>query len=342
MDDNQSKYELLILKELEEELSSHEKTELKSWLREPENQLLYEEQKKLWNLMDELHRMKKISMTKALKKVEGKLFGRLSFNFLKRLERVAAILFIPLLLASIWLFGIQRGAEFSGLQYNTVQVPLGMRSSITLPDGTLVSLNSGSSLKYPVAFTGKTRNVELAGEAFFDVTKNKNKPFIVSASDIDIKVLGTAFNCCAYPEDQNIETALVRGSIEITKEKDERHKLCVKPGEVATYSKTDRTIEKNKVNLDKFISWKSGKLIFRDDSMATVLEKLGRWYNVEFQVKDKEILSYEYSATFSEESLDQVLKILTLSSSIHYQLLPRQANENNSYDKQIIVLMKQH
>ena len=339
MGDNQLKYELFILKELEGELSFPEKEELESWLQEPRNRLLYEEQKKLWSLMDELHRMKKINRTKALQKVSGKLFGRSSFN-LKRLERAAAILFIPLLAASIWLFALRHDSGFSGQLYNTVQVPLGMRSSITLPDGTCVTMNSGSSLKYPVAFTGKTRHVELTGEAFFDVKKDKSKPFLISASDICIKVLGTAFNCSAYPEDKNIETALVRGLIEITQGKDGQQKLYVKPGEVATYSKTDRTFEKSKANLDKFISWRSGKLIFRDDAMATVLEKLGRWYNVEFQVKDEEILSYEYSATFAEESLDQVLKILTLSSSIHYRLLPRQATGDNSYDKQIIVLMK--
>ena len=342
MDDHNSKYELLILKEFEGELSPQEKLELESWIRDAENRFVYEEQKKLWNSMEDLHRMKKIDRRNALNKVENRLFGRFSFSFLQKFERVAAILFIPLLLTGIWLFrNLDSTNNLLGQQvYNTVQTPLGMRSSMILPDGTSVSLNAGSSLKYPVAFTGKTRKVELTGEAYFDVKKDEHRPFIVSTSDIAIKVLGTSFNCSAYPEDEMIETALVRGEIEISGEKDGQHKLYVQPGEVAVFSKPWKTIEKNKVNLDKYISWKSGKLIFRDDSMITVLEKLGRWYNVTFQVKDQEILAYEYSATFSGESLDQVLKMLTLSSPICYRLAPRKRLDDRSFEKQIIILMK--
>ncbi|MGV8093494.1 MAG: FecR family protein [Mangrovibacterium sp.] len=342
MDNAHDTYELLILKEFEGELSVQEKMELENWLQDPQSQTFYEEQKKLWQSVNDYRRMRKINKKEALRKVEVRLFGRFSTDFLRKFERVAAILFIPLLLAGVWLFNTKYPIPGTQEQivYNTVEIPLGMRSSMVLPDGTSVSLNAGSRLKYPVVFDGKDRKVELTGEAYFDVKKDKQKPFIVSTSHITIKVLGTSFNCSAYPEDEKIETALVEGEIEISEKTDGQHKLSIEPGEVVVFSKPEKTIEKNKTNLEKYIAWKSGKLIFRDDSMNIVLEKLGRWYNVEFQVEDREILAYEYSATFSGESLDQVLKMLALSAPIRCELLPREKFSDLSYGKQIIKMMK--
>lgn len=341
MDDTNSKYELLILKEFEGRLSSQERIELEAWTRNPQNQTFYEEQKKLWEAIGDFQRMKTINKKKALRKVEVQLFGWFSMKALKSLERVAAILFIPLLLASLWVFNKTSSTGYfkEQLVYNTVEIPLGMRSSMILPDGTSVWLNAGSSLKYPVVFEGGNRQVELSGEAFFEVKKDRRQPFIVSTSDMDIKVLGTSFNCSAYPENEKIETALVEGIIEISK-KNANKSFRLNPGELAILSKDERTIGKSKANLDKHISWKAGKLVFRDDPMTRVLEKLGRWYNVEFQVEDQEILAYVYSATFSGESLDQVLEMLSLSAPIHYKLLPRKKLEDKGYGKQIIKLKK--
>ncbi|MEL7588728.1 MAG: FecR domain-containing protein [Prolixibacteraceae bacterium] len=343
MNDDRTTYELLILKEFEGELSSLERIELDTWLLDRQNRTFYEEQQKLWQSMDDYRRMRKINKREALKKVETKLFVRFpAGGVLRTLERVAAILFIPLLLAGIWFFTarILNGNGDGQLVYNTVEVPLGMRSSMVLPDGTTVSLNAGSRLKYPAVFSEEERVVELTGEAYFDVTKDKQRPFIVSASDIAVRVLGTSFNCSAYPEDERIETALIQGEIEISGRVNGENKIVLKPGELAVFKKRGRTIEKNSTNLDKYVAWKSGKLIFRDDSMATVLEKLGRWYNVEFQVEDDEILGYEYSATFSGESLDRVLKMLALSAPISFNLMPREKLSDTSYEKQIIKLMK--
>ncbi len=342
MDDLNLKYHLLILKKFEGELSPQEKAELDSWLQELQNMIFYEEQEKLWQSTEDYRRMQKVNKKKALRKVEYQLFGRSPMRALKKMERIAAILFLPFLLTSIiWLFNIRLPAVKKQVTYNTVQVPLGMTSSIILPDGTKVALNAGSTLKYPVTFDQKTRHVQLSGEAYFEVKKSKRQPFIVSTSDIAIQVTGTSFNCSAYPEDKRIETALVEGEIRISGVNGGEQGLSVKPGELAVFSRSGNTIEKFSADLDKYISWKSGKLIFRDDSMTTVLAKLGRWYNVEFQVVDEEMLGYEYSATFSGESLDQVLKMLSLSAPIYCEMVPRKILNDNSYEKQIIRLHKQ-
>jgi ferric-dicitrate binding protein FerR (iron transport regulator) len=341
MDDLNLKYHSLILRKFEEEISPQEKAELDSWLREPENRIFYEEQEKLWQSADDYRRMRTVNKKEALRKIENHLFKKTPWSLIKKAERIAAILFLPVLLTGIWLFSNPLPVLKKQVAYHTVQVPLGMTSSIVLPDGTKVALNAGSSLKYPVTFDKKGRNVQLSGEAYFEVKKNKHKPFTVTASDITIQVTGTSFNCSAYPEDRRIETALVEGEIRISAVNRDAQGLSVKPGELAVFSKAENTIEKRSTDLDKYISWKSGKLIFRDDSMATVLMKLGRRYNVEFQVIDKEMLGYEYSATFSGESLDQVLKLLSLSAPIYCEMVPRKILKDYNDEKQIIKLHKQ-
>lgn len=333
--------ELLLVKEIEGTLSAPEKAELGEWLRVPENKIIYEEQKKLWASVGDLQKMKAIDKRKALRKVEARLFGRFSVSLLKKLERVAAILFIPLLLSALFVLFYSSPLQTSTneIAYNTIEIPLGIRSFFTLPDGTFVRLNAGSSLKYPVSFGKGERLVELNGEAWFEVKKDKRHPFVVSTSDINIKVLGTSFNCSAYNSDNRIETALVEGIVEISG-KNGKNKFLIEPGELAVFSKQEKTIEKAQTNLDKYIAWKSGKLMFRDDPMDKVIEKLGRWYSVQFQVADPEILRYTYSATFSGESLDQVLKMLALSAPIRFQLLPRENIDGQEYGIQMIKLTK--
>lgn len=340
MEENISKYELYILKEIEGELTPPERKELEEWLQIPQNKIDYQEHKKLWNSLEDFRRMTKINKEKARKKVECQLTGRITrIPIFRNLERIAAILFIPLVLSSVWYLFIRNSQGINGndIVYNTVEVPLGMRSSMTLPDGTSVWLNAGSSLKYPVPFEGDERQVELTGEAYFDVQEDKTKPFIVSTANVNIKVLGTSFNCCAYPGENVIETALVEGKVEILA-KNGKNISVMKPGELATFSKAENKIVVINANLDKYVAWKSGKLLFRDDPMGKVLEKLGRWYNVEFQVENEEILKYIYSATFTGESLDQMLKMFSLSAPIQYQLLKRNKRNENEYEKQVIKL----
>lgn len=327
MEDNISKFELLLINDLEGNLSSEEKAELEEWLCDKENRNLFDQQRKLWESADDLRKMKSINKKKAFNKVEAQLFGRFSVNRFQKLERIAAILFIPLFLAAAWLIydSYLSNPNENQLIYNTVEIPSGTKSKLTLADGTSVWLNAGSSLKYPVNFNGTTRDVELNGEAYFEVTKNKEKPFVVSAGDLNIRVLGTKFNCCAYAESETIETALIEGAVELTG-KQGKSKFLMSPGELAVFSRTKSTLKKSTANLDKYVAWKSGKLMFRDDPMERVIEKLGRWYGVEFQLEDKDLLEYTYSATFSTESLDQVLKMLALSAPINFEFLVKEDN----------------
>lgn len=341
MDDQNLKYHLLILKKFEGELTPEEEDELGAWLRQSENMTFYLEQEKLWQSTDDYRRMCEINKKAALKKVERNLFSNPPRRLIRMAEKIAAVLFLPVLLISIWMQIGPSAVLKKPVACHTVRVPFGMTSSIVLPDGTRVALNAGSTLKYPVNFDTNTRQVQLTGEAYFEVEKNKRRPFIVATSGMTIEVTGTSFNCSAYPEDGYIETALVEGEIRISGVNSGDQGVLLKPGELAVLSKSENTIKKFNTELDKYISWRSGKLIFRDDLMTTVLRKLGRLYNVEFQIDNDEMFGYVYSATFSGESLDQVLKMLSLSAPISYEMTPRKILNDNSYEKQIIRLYKQ-
>jgi len=214
-----------------------------------------------------------------------------------------------------------------------------MRSSLTLPDGTKVWLNAGSSISYPVLFANDFRAVSLSGEAYFEVKKDKSWPFVVNTKDMNIVVSGTTFNCNAYPENDQVQTVLVEGEVTLANQS-AIELATLNPGELAIFDKSNQRITTTKTDLQKYIAWKSGKLMFRDDKMNMVVEKLERWYNVEFEIEDPEIANYVYTATFIDESLDQVLKMLTLSAPIRYTISERNKQEDQTFEKAKVKLYK--
>ena len=165
------------------------------------------------------------------------------------------------------------------LAMNQVIIPYGQRSEITLADGTHIWLNSGSQLSYPTEFTGKTREVLLSGEAFFDVTPNPAKPFYVITRDIKIRVLGTSFNVSAYDEDVTAQTILVTGKISAGKNNLFAQTIDLVPGERMVYEKSSENILKDNVDVKLYASWVNGYLIIENMPITEVLRKVQRYYN---------------------------------------------------------------
>lgn len=314
---------------------------LDQWIGESsENDRYYTEQKKLLNLFLLRQKMQQVDEHKAYKKVSSKLFSKNKFNFLIQLQRIAAILLLPVLIVSaLYYYSEINHSEQNSSVYNTVETPLGMRSSLTLPDGTKVWLNAGTKLSYPVLFSDKYREVKLSGEAYFEVKKNKKWPFIVNAGNMNLIVTGTTFNCNAYSENNQIQTVLVEGQVSVMNVSATGNKV-LEPGELAVFRRDTQQITKIKTDLEKYIAWKSGKLMFREDKMNLVVEKLQRWYNVDFEIMDQEITDYVYTATFIDESLDQVLKMLSLSAPINYSVSLRSKQEDQTFARQIVKLYK--
>jgi transmembrane sensor len=173
-------------------------------------------------------------------------------------------------------------------EMNTLIIPYGNRSVITLSDGSRVWVNAGSRLVYPSKFVDKTREVFLTGEAFFDIEKNEEHPFIVKTVDARIEVLGTRFNVLAYPEDYSIQTVLVDGSVEIKKIKGGLFEkgLRLSPGELGYFNKKTYETRIYKVDVEPYILWTEGLFSFSNTDLSRVVKKLERYYNVRIQFDD--------------------------------------------------------
>ncbi len=341
MDKERMDIDRLIMNEFSGTITPEDKELLDLWVGlQIGNRRYYSEQKRLWNLFSLHEMMLKIDEASAYQKVSSKLFAKKKIHFWTQLQRVAAILLLPVIFLSGYYFYLQKehANQYSAV-YNTAETPLGMRSSLILPDGTKVWLNAGSKLSYPVLFNNKFREVKLSGEAYFEVKKDKKWPFLVESGNMNILVTGTTFNCNAYPENNQVQTVLVEGHVSVSNSSATQLEV-LEPGELAIYRKNSQQFTKTKVDLEKYVAWKSGKLMFRDDKMNLVVEKLQRWYNVDFEIKDKEISDYVYTATFIDESLDQVLKMLSLSAPITYTVSVRNKQEDQTFAKQTVKLYK--
>jgi transmembrane sensor len=227
-----------------------------------------------------------------------------------------------------------------------ISVSYGSKSKVVLPDGTKVSLNSGSTLKYPAKFSKISRNVYVEGEAYFDVTKDKKHPFYVKTRDITIKVLGTKFNVKAYTDENIIQTTLVSGCIEIFSNKKEMSAqnriVALRPNQQVTFvtnsaGEINMVKEAEKQNLkpvlalkpiklDKHIdvtpviAWKDNRLVFRDENFNVLARRLERWYNVEIEIKDDNLKTALFSGIFVNETVEQALNALKLATPFKYEM----------------------
>jgi transmembrane sensor len=257
--------------------------------------------------------------------------------------KYAAILIIGFMVAWLLRGRVVHQNYKPAMVLNELSIPMGSKSKITLSDGTKVWLNSGSTLKYPSVFLANKREIYLEGEAYFDVTHDKERPFIVNTSEIHIKVLGTKFNVKSYPDENLIETTLVSGSIEIeAKQQGEKTKrlLRLEPNQKATFSRTTNNLllteitepEKieplpvgnihvaREVNTEIVTSWKDNKLVFNRERFENIATRLERWYDVHIIIEDSTLKEYRYTGTFEKETLEQALYALKLASPFEYTI----------------------
>ena len=254
-------------------------------------------------------------------------------------QKAAAVLLLPLLLLSILQFFVKDQKRLFGtsgqLVNNEIHTPSGLRSVFELPDGSKVWLNGNTKIKYPLTFNGNERRVHLEGEAYFEVAKNRKNPFIVDIGALQVKAVGTAFNCMAYPDENIFETTLTEGSVKIAKVLDgvEKGEYMLNPGEILTYEQDNDQFFLKKGDLEKHISWKSGKFVFRNDPLEMVCQKLGRWFNTDIEIEDEELKDYSITGTFSDQGLNEILELISITSPISYDMGKREINENNEYEK---------
>ena len=213
---------------------------------------------------------------------------------------------------------------------NEISTRDGSKSKIQLPDGSVVWLNAGSRLTYDKDFGKKNREASLSGEAYFDIVKNSDHPFILHTSNIDIMVLGTTFNVKAHPEDKTTETSLIRGEIEVSLRNRPHDKIILTPNEkliveniphentsvAKPVNKTESTVIISQVkynNRDSTINeiqWVQNKLVFEDETFQEIALKMQRWYNVEITIEDKKLKERRYTGSFQNENIDQAMEAL--------------------------------
>lgn len=209
-------------------------------------------------------------------------------------------------------------------QYNTLRIPHGKTFKVVLSDGTIVHLNAGSSLKYPVKFhKEKNREVVLIGEGFFEVTKNESSPFIVTSGGVDVRVLGTKFNVTSYPEDDRQNTVLVEGSVRLYQTGsayNEENSTLLSPGYKAEWNPDVKEMRLQQVSTELYTGWINGKLMMKEMVFANIVKRLERHYNVTIASDYQELNTRVFTATFEKESIEEVLETFKLETPFDYEI----------------------
>jgi len=318
------------------EASAEEAERVREWIaQDAENRREFYRLKNIYVLAGESGKeIDLASEYQALRKRMEPAAGRIVV--FRRIMQYAAVAFIAAL--ATWWWGGREKAEPSGflLTYNEIIVPKGQISEYVFADGTHVWLNSDSRLRFPVNAGLTNREVNLEGEAYFDVARNEKKPFIVHTGGIDIHVLGTSFNVQSYPDMDQTETTLVEGSLEIHNQN--REVLAtLNPGEQLTYTRSSQSAALNKVDTNPYQAWRDGKLIFRDKSLGEIAGNLERWYNVTLVFTDEKIKNYRFTGTILKyKPFDQILQAIRLTTPIRYQIrvLPESSNVVTLYSRE--------
>lgn len=230
-------------------------------------------------------------------------------TFIKTCRTVAAVLFPLLVLVASYLYIDREAIRTSIEREYVVSAGKGERASVTLPDGTKVYLNSESTLSYSASFDLDHRNVSLIGEAYFEVTRNIETPFMVSVSEIEVKVLGTTFNIYAYPEEEWIETSLVEGEVVVNFLKIADKQIVLSPNEKVSYNKKTNEVEWLKTDLQIETAWKKGDLIFRSETLLNVLKRIELFYGTKIELEGIYPL-HLFTGSFHENEVNTVLENL--------------------------------
>jgi ferric-dicitrate binding protein FerR (iron transport regulator) len=210
----------------------------------------------------------------------------------------------------------------SPLAYNTIATPRGGQYQLVLADGSKVWLNASSGLRYPTAFTGKERRVELTGEGYFEVAKNASMPFHVQVNQMDVEVLGTHFNINAYDDESAVKTTLLEGSVKVVKRETANVKenpIVLQPGQQAEMKPHSPLAINHSPNIEEVMAWKNGLFQFKAAGIETVLRQAARWYDVEFVYKGN--IPEKFSGQISRSAnAEQLLKILELTGKVKFEI----------------------
>lgn len=296
------------------------------------------DEKTILELSDRLMAQKKIQVDRNWDELHKRIRNdQFKIRLWKFMRTSAAILLLPVLILSGFLY--LRLEEWESVPTEQVELTAayGVVSKIVLSDGSEVWLNSGSKLIYPNRFAGK-RQVYLSGEAYFKVKSDASHRFDVqTAEGITVSAYGTEFNVKAYEEEADVTATLAKGQISIAQEdlKISRH---LKPGERAVFARKEKNISLHQANVLMETAWKDGKIVFRRTPMEEVAKQLSRHFNVDIQLQGKEVFDYSYSATFTTETLAEILSLLEKSAPIRCEIIEPEQQGDYAFSKKKVLI----
>ena len=299
----------ILYKFFEGNASFEEEAAVKQWMEESaENRLAFLKERKLFDAMLLLGNEEIIK--------NGKKRFSINLSSLRtELIKIAAVVAITL---GGSYFYYQSSLEKELMAMQTITVPAGQRINITLVDGTNVWLNARTSLSYPVKFGKNNRQVVLDGEAYFDVTKDKSKPFIVQTNNYNVEVLGTQFDVNAYSETGEFETTLMSGSVKVASASDSTQKITLKPNNKVYLQ--DGKLHVTAVDDYNPYRWKEGLICFKNETFTSIMKDFEKYYGLTIQVKNKNVFKYVYTGKFRQtDGIDYALRVLQKDIKFTYQ-----------------------
>lgn len=293
------------------------KEEIREWIAESdENNKIYQEFVDIYMITGKLPERFYPDKKQAWSRIHNQIHGKQRKKII--LQRVAQIAAAIVLIFSITWLGKNINLNIN-TSYSEIVSPLGQKSKIILPDGSVVMLNGGSSLIYSNKFGARERKVQLTGEGYFNIEKNKSKKFVVQTNELDVVVFGTQFNVKAYENDDFVEVGLKKGEVGIKHNKNKITKLA--PGQIATLDKSKNQLDISLANIDLISAWTQDELVFEEKPMSEIVKYLERWYGVEIEIS-KELLDDSELLTFKvkTESLRELLNLINLIKPIEYKI----------------------
>ncbi len=320
-------YDTMLVRWYNGELSADEIDTLAAWLRESkENRLHAQEVYDICFAADTAGAPSRFDAEAALKKTQSRIAAARSKKAMVFARNIAAALLIPVVLAAGLLLNRLSGPGVSEAAMVQLRTVTGMLSAITLPDGSTVQLNANSSLCYPSSFGKGMREVELDGEAFFDIAHDKQHPFIVHTHEMDIQVTGTRFNVDAYNlPGRKTRTWLEEGGINLLwrDAAGESKTAAVRPGQCATLAPETRAVEIAPADISGALAWKEGGFAFRDTPLEEALRQIGNRFCVNFTIKNKALAIKRYTGNLGDESLQTILRDFELADGLHFKTLDK-------------------
>lgn len=289
------------------ELSGEEEADVLDWLDQSDvNKDIFEKERSYYNMIVLLGKDEKLAEEKPKKR---------SMTWLVELAKIAAVVTIMLSIGFVYK---HRTESLLLASTNTISVPAGQHVNILLPDGSKVSMNSQSEIKYPSSFVGDERRVVLSGEAYFEVVHDAGKPFIVETQKCNIEVLGTTFNVDAYPNSDRFATSLIEGMVKISDNKNSQQQVTLKPNEQLEL--IDNKFIVSPIRNYELFQWREGLISFNDTRFDELMKLFEKYYGVQISIENKDFFSTELSGKIRiNDGLDHALRVLQKNSRFHYQ-----------------------